>query len=170
MPLTHNLSLRSSCAADLPALMRIQAEAYSGCVIEPAEVMAERLAAVGDTCWMLERDGEVCAYLLAYKSHAGQVTPLGECFAHKPNADTFYLHDLALANSTRGLGLGPWLVQQVLAGQRAAGMRRAALVSVQGTQGFWQRQGFSVVDTLPEQQLRNLRSYNMPAVYMECVL
>ena len=166
------LSLDNACvrlieAADLPALMRIQAEAYMEEMQESAEVMAARMAQVANTTWVVELAGEISAYLLAYLSRAGQVTPWGSEFAHQPEADTFYVHDLAISRRAQGLKLGPWLIEQVLHQARSRGLGRAALVSVQGTEGFWARLGFTPVSSLSPEQQANLRSYSGAAIYME---
>ncbi len=160
--------LRPIHSMDLAAVMRIQAEAYADDILESLDVMQARLEAVTDSAWVVECNGDIYAYLLAYWSLAGQVTPWGKAFSHQHNADTFYLHDLAIGERARGVRLGPWLVQQVLAQLQAEGrLRYAALVSVQGTQGFWEKLGFVAVNDLPEAQQRHLHTYNTPAIYMQ---
>ena len=82
-----------------------------------------------------------------------------------PQADCWYLHDLALLPETRGAGGGAE-VSALLAGKaRQAGYRTLALVSVNRSQAFWERQGFSarMDDALAEK----LESYGGQAVYME---
>ena len=59
-----------------------------------------------------------------------------------PAADVFYVHDLAVARRCRGSGTGRLLATRLLDGARAAGFRRAELVSVQGSAPFWEKFGF----------------------------
>ena len=65
-----------------------------------------------------------------------------------------------------GQGLALALLQPLWAQARAEGLRHSALVSVQGSQAYWQRQGY-VLHPLPgaAQQAR-LASYGGAAVYM----
>lgn len=151
---------------DLDDVMRIQAQAYSDEILETREVMRARLDSVANTSWVVECNGQVYAYLLAYLSCAKQVTPWGKPLLHQDNADTFYLHDLAISDAARGFRLGPWLVERVLAQLVGSNLRHAALVSVQGTQGFWEKLGFVAELSLPDPQQVNLQTYNSSAVYM----
>ncbi|ACE84453.1 GNAT family N-acetyltransferase [Cellvibrio japonicus] len=166
----EHAQLRLMTPADLIAVIQIQAEAYVDEMLESQEVIAARLANVADTSWVVECAGQVCAYLVAYLSQANSVTPWGSEFAHKPDADTFYLHDLAVSHRAKGLRMGPWLIAGVFDQMRERGLRRAALVSVQDSQGFWSKLGFRVVDQLAPEQVRHLQTYTGPAVYMQCDL
>ncbi|PUA30808.1 MAG: GNAT family N-acetyltransferase [Cellvibrio sp. 79] len=151
---------------DLACVIRIQAEAYSNEIIERDEVIVERFATVPDTSWVIEDKRGVCGYLVGYLSHHGYVTPWGETFSHKTNADHLYLHDLAISTSAAGFGLGPRLVKYALEQAQARELRGAALVSVQGSKGFWQKLGFIEYLQLTPAQQQYLDSYTGPAFYM----
>ena len=49
---------------------------------------------------------------------------------------------------------------------RAEGLRHSALVSVQGSQGYWQRQGYAAQAVPDAHQRQHLASYGAGAVYM----
>lgn len=136
-------TLRGLQAADLPALMALQAQAYGDAFVEPAAVMAQRLSITPHTVWgLFDAPGALCAYLLAYRSVAGAVAALHQPFDPAPRPTALYLHDLAVHPQAKGQGLGPRLVAAAQAVARAEGLSGLGLVAVQGSQPFWQRLGF----------------------------
>lgn len=151
---------------DLADVIRIQAEAYIDEILETDEVIHARFAQAPDTSWVVERAGEVCGYLVGYQSLLGEVSPWGSEFMHKPESTALYLHDLAISTSAAGCGLGPLLVNHALQEARQRELRAAALVSVQNSQSFWQKLGFTVCAKLDEIQQCNLATYSGPAIYM----
>ncbi|MBV5290789.1 MAG: GNAT family N-acetyltransferase [Curvibacter lanceolatus] len=159
-------TLRGLQAADLPALMALQALAYGAAFVEPAAVMAQRLAITPLTVWgLFDAPGALCAYLLAYRSVPGAVAPLHHPFDPAPQSTALYLHDLAVHPSAKGLGLGPRLVAAALALARAEGLGGLGLVAVQGSQPFWRRQGFQ--DRRPDAASQaTLAGYGEGAVYL----
>jgi N-acetylglutamate synthase-like GNAT family acetyltransferase len=81
-----------------------------------------------------------------------------------PKPWSFYIHDLALAPDVRGTGAGADLVASLATCARAAGLPTMSLIAVNGSIGFWQRQGFSPIaePSLTEK----LRSYSDDAQFM----
>lgn len=151
---------------DLSAVVCVQAECYPAAMQEAESTLRERLRLAPDSAWVAEDDGGVCAYLVGYRSRLGKVTPLGALFDVAESADTLYLHDLAVSNRCKGRGIGTALVRR--AGQKAAdeGLAYSALVSVQGSRGFWERLGYLVWDGLEPVQLAHLKTYPGPSWYM----
>jgi ribosomal protein S18 acetylase RimI-like enzyme len=94
----------------------------------------------------------------------GKVTPLDAPFALPEAPDTLYVHDLAVAPRALGRGLARRLLAQLLDGARARGLRHSALVSVQGSQGFWAGLGYGVDAARP--RCAALASYPGEARYM----
>ena len=158
--------LRPAQAADLSAILAVQRQCYLPSMNEDATTWAGRLDAAAGFVWVGEQAGEIGAYLATYPSQLGKVTPLGGDFAPAANADCLYLHDLAVAPSAAGRGLGARLVACALAAARRHGWRHAALVCVQDAHAFWQRQGFSEPVTLAPAAQAALASYPGPARYM----
>jgi ribosomal protein S18 acetylase RimI-like enzyme len=157
---------RAMQLSDLAAVIRIQAEAYIDEILETDEVIHARLLQAPDTAWVVEREGEVCGYLVGYQSALGEVTPWGSEFTHKQDSTALYLHDLAISKSATGCGLGPLLVNYALMQARQRELRDVALVSVQNSKSFWQKLGFNENTQLDEIQQNNLASYSGPAIYM----
>lgn len=176
--------VRALVAADLPGLLAVQLACYGAGFVESAEVFARRLASAANCSLVLERDGVVCAYLAAYRSWRGKVTPLhgdfdpieraGLTAPTAPTAltaqplapDTLYLHDLAVLPSCAGQGLAQALLQPLWAKAAARGLRHSALVSVQGSQAYWARQGYAEQALVCNAQRAHLASYGDGAVYM----
>lgn len=161
---------RTMRLCDLTAVIRIQAEVYVEEMHETDQVIRARFAQTPDTSWVVEREGNVCGYLVGYQSTLGNVSPLGAEFAHKPNANTLYLHDLAIDHSAKGFGLGPMMLNHALAEARQRQLGHAALVSVQNSKVFWEKQGFVANPELPQGQQQNLSTYTGPAFYMSRTL
>jgi GNAT superfamily N-acetyltransferase len=108
----------------------------------------------------------VCGYLFAYPSRMGRVTPLGAGFDTAPDADTLYLHDLALAPRAHGRGLARRLVVHLLEQAERSGMAWSALVSVQDTAGFWRALGYEAAGDPGPDARAALASYPGTAHYM----
>ena len=157
---------RALTQQDLPGLLAVQLACYGAGFVESAEVFARRLASPANCSLVLESGGQVCAYLAAYHSVRGKVTPLHGDFnaAHCP--DTLYLHDMAVLPSHAGQGLARALLQPSWSQAAAHGLRYTALVSVQGSQRYWQRQGYAEHALADAPQRACLASYGDGAVYM----
>jgi predicted N-acetyltransferase YhbS len=146
--------------SDLAAVLAVQAACYPPAMQEAAAVVRARLRASPATV-LVARDADgVCAYLFAYPSRLGKVTPLGGDFALPAEPDTLYLHDLAVAPRAAGQGVARRLVDAMLA--RADGLCHAALVSVQDSRRFWERLGYAPAAGDPAA----LATYPADALYM----
>lgn len=158
--------LRPMALADLPAVLDIQRLCYGEGFLESAAILTQRLQSLGNLSCVAERGGVVCAYLAAYRSRPGKLTPLNGGFDTVAQPHTLYLHDLAVAPQAAGQGLAQRLVEHLWIQGRSEGLVYSALVSVQGSQVFWERMGYrmQVLDDPAQQQ--NLASYGADAFYM----
>ena len=137
-------------AADLAQVSAIS-DAVHGRYSEAAEVYAERLALYPDGCFALAGNGGVAGYLITHPWHRAAPPKLGAMLGAIPaDADTLYLHDIALLPATRGTGAGRAAVELVLETARAAGFRDITLMAVGGADSFWSSQGFGYVDAAPD--------------------
>ena len=59
---------------------------------------------------VIERAGGICAYLAAYGSSEGKITPLHGEFEADDTSDTLYLHDIAMLPEFAGQGLASALL------------------------------------------------------------
>ena len=151
---------------DLPGLLDVQRACYGDEYVESAEVFTRRLASPAQCSLVLEDGGRVCAYLAAYDSLLGKVTPLHGDFEAVPQADTLYLHDMAVLPTCAGQGLAQALLKSVWDHAAAQGLRHTALVSVQGSQTYWERHGYAQQPLGDAAQRERLASYGAGAVYM----
>lgn len=154
-------------ADDLPALLRIQQACYDDVFIESARVYARRLGSPANCSLVIERDGRVCAYLAAYRSLFGKITPLHGDFESTQSApDTLYVHDMAVLPEVAGQGIAKALLESLWEQGRAWGLRHSALVSVQGSTDYWARHGYAAQAVHAAQARARLGSYGQGAVYM----
>ena len=157
---------RALTVDDLPGLLAVQHACYGEGFIEGAEVFARRLANPAQCSLVLKDGGRVCAYLAAYDSLLGKVTPLHGDFETAPQPDTLYLHDMAVLPPLAGRGLARALLDPLWRQAQARGLRQSALVSVQGSQGFWERHGYAAQPLHDAAQRQRLAAYGVGAVYM----
>lgn len=158
--------VRAMTADDLDAVLSVQLACYGAGFVEDGALIARRLAAAPHTAWVAQHPGGVRAYLAAYPSVAGKLTPLHGEFELAAAPDSLYLHDLAVHPDAAGLGLGPRLVRHAWAHAARAGWRHSTLVSVQSSVAFWQRQGYEAAQPAGADQQDRLATYPGDAVYM----
>jgi ribosomal protein S18 acetylase RimI-like enzyme len=133
---------------------------------EAREVLLERLELCPAGCLVLERSDVVSGYVLSHPWRRFSPPPIDtKLGAIAAEADVWYLHDLALLPETRGSRAGAKVAKLLAAQALQAGYQTLALVSVNGSQGFWERQGFSVRKN--ETLAGKLAGYGSAAVYME---
>lgn len=158
-------SIRLMSEQDIGAVVAIQLEAYSSDLLESEAVIRARRASAPEHAWVAEDQDGVCAYLFAYQSQIGKVTPLDGAFSIPARPDCLYLHDLAVARRAAGRRIGPALVSEALGQARQQRLRFSALVSVQESRVFWNRLGY--VERQPDPEYaEHLLSYQVPATYM----
>jgi ribosomal protein S18 acetylase RimI-like enzyme len=164
---TSPITLRAMQPGDLDAILQVQAACYPVAMQEGADVVLARIRQAGDTSFVAARqDGAILAYVFAYRSVQGAVTPLDARFDVATAGDTLYLHDLAVAPQAAGQGLARRLAAHVDALARRQGNRWCALVSVQDSRRFWERLGYCATDCATQQARAALASYPPGALYM----
>jgi len=140
-----HLQWRLMDTSDLPAVLGISQEVHPA-YPEDAAVFAERLALYPAGCFVLAGQGGLHGYAISHPWRFGEPPKLNTLLRALPTAaDSYYLHDIALAGTARGGGLGGQIVARLVAVARAAGLETLSLVAVNGSVPFWQRQGFEVV-------------------------
>lgn len=159
-------SLEPLTAQHLDGLMQVQLACYGADFMESVALYAARLASPVQCSLVAVQQGQVLAYLAAYRSVLGKVTPLHGGFACASAADTLYLHDMAVAPERAGEGLASALLQAMLQQAQADGLRYSALVSVMGSQPYWQRKGYAALLPWSAQEREALLSYGEDAQYM----
>jgi GNAT superfamily N-acetyltransferase len=148
---------------DLDGVLAVQSACYPPSMQEPAAVVLARLRAAPGTTLVADSHG-ICAYVFAYPSRLGRITPLNAGFAPAPHADTLYVHDLAVHPCAHGRGLGRRLAQALFGAARGLGLGHGALVAVLEARPFWEKLGFS--ETAPGRGGAALATYPGEAIYM----
>ncbi|MCV9940990.1 GNAT family N-acetyltransferase [Boseaceae bacterium BT-24-1] len=162
--MTPSPSWRAMAAADLPVVMAVAAVVHPN-YPEGEAVFAERLALHPAGCLVLESGEGIGGYVLSHPWRLGQAPTLDSLLgALPPDADAYYIHDLALLPGARGGGAASTCVDRLAAHARASGFARMALVAVGNSAGFWRRQGFR--EAHDEALARKLASYDDAARYL----
>ncbi|WDR01972.1 GNAT family N-acetyltransferase [Devosia algicola] len=155
---------RAATGADLSALNRIANVVHPDFFEEPA-VLAERMALYPAGARFLTLNGVDCGYVLSHPWRFGQLPPLNRLLGTIPlDADSFYIHDLALLPEARGSGAAGAIVAELVAHAATENFASLSLTAVNGSLGFWQRQGFAVC-SLPH-LAEKLATYEASARFM----
>jgi GNAT superfamily N-acetyltransferase len=171
--LPPDLHVRLLTVGDVDSLLHVQTVCYGDAFLESADVFARRLACPHQCSIGVVRSGSraLVAYLVAYWSSPGKITPLnGDFAAPSGDARVLYLHDMSVLPALSGQGVAQHLLGQLRGHARSQGVQQAALVSVQGSQAYWARQGFSECPVNDPQQWAHLQTYGEGAVYMTASL
>lgn len=163
------INLRLITAADLAGVVKLQDSCYSDALYESPALLTQRLTVAANSCWLAENSaGELLAYLFSYPAADGYVTPLAAPFAPSITPALLYLHDMAVSPGARGLGLAGQLLQVAKQYALNLGLSKLALVAVQGSVPYWQRQGFTIINDLTADAELALASYQgEQACYMQ---
>ena len=140
------MELRSLTPADIGELHRLEADAYLPELHESDDSFLQLMRLYPDGAFGYFDEHGLCGYAFAAPSVAGTTLELRVPIARIPEgADTFYIHDVAVAERCRGRGIGGLLAARLLDLAREKGFTRSELVSVQGSAPFWRRFGFETV-------------------------
>lgn len=155
---------RPMSEADLPAVNALASRIHPD-YPEDEAVFAERLRLYPDGCRVLEGEQGLVAYVVSHPWRHLEPPSLNALLgALPPQPSTFYIHDLALAPEVQGTGAATSVVVWLADHASACGLPDMSLIAVNGSAGFWQRQGFEAVhDPLLESRLR---SYSDDARFM----
>jgi len=154
---------RAMTEDDLAAVREI-AEIVHPDYPEDAAVFAERLALYPEGCHLfVDAEGRAAGYALTHPWLHGTPPKLNTLLAAIPaDADTYYLHDIALLPWTRGRGAATDLLSFLAHRAMEIGLSRMSLVAVNASRPVWERRGFAVdVETGPD-----LSSYGAEAWFM----
>jgi GNAT superfamily N-acetyltransferase len=75
------------------------------------------------------------------ENYGGKATPI-----IPDNPDVMYIHDFALLPEMRGRGLGRKLMELVIRKAKGLKFKYIGLMSVQGSQKFWEKMGFIPIE------------------------
>jgi len=160
----HDLTWRTMSAYDLDAIVGI-AETVHAAFYEAPEVLAEKQALYPTGAHLLEIGERPVGYVLSHPYSHDAVPALDARLGALPaDADTYYLHDLALLPVARRMGAGQFITEVLARHAAARGFATMSLVAVNDSARFWASRGFFPRD-LPE-LTGKLLSYDASARYM----
>lgn len=158
------MNWRAMSALDLPAVEAIAAAVHRD-FYESPDVLAEKRALYPNGAHLLEIGERPVGYVLSHPWKADDIPALNRLLGGlPPDADTYYLHDLALLPVARRIGAARFIIAALARHATARGFATMSLVAVNGSAPFWARQGFVRRD-LPE-LAGKLLSYDESALYM----
>lgn len=161
----QRLYWRPMSADDLGAVSKLASEIHPD-FPESDNVFRDKLERFPKGCFMLMDDDIPSGYLLSHPWMRCDPPPLNSLLPVLPNsADTLYIHDLALAVAARGHAMAEQIIGEIVKLVQALKLPVISLVAVGGSERFWERQKFIVVDSKPLREM--LKSYGAQAVYME---
>ena len=153
---------------DLADVDRIQKDAYDDYIVEDLTVLADKLQRCPEGCWMCVADGTPVGYMFSHPARLTSPPELNKMLKDGNGTanDCYFIHDVAVMRSHRGLGIARRLVTNAFRVASTNGHTVVALVSVQGSRGYWQRLGFQPF-LGPQETLNYIRqSYGDAACYM----
>jgi GNAT superfamily N-acetyltransferase len=161
---------RTLSVSDIEGVLRVADEIHPD-LPEGGRVFTERARLFPEGCLVLAEEGDgggaVCGYAISHPVRRGQPPALDSLLGEiAPDADQYYIHDVAVLPRWRGRGLAAECVGRLLA---VAGRccPTTCLVSVYGTAPFWARFGFAADEAAEDAVLaEKLRRYGTGAVYM----
>ena len=156
---------RPMTTADLPAVLAVAAVVHPD-YPEDEAVFSERLRLFPDGCLVLAGDGGLCGYVVSHPWCRSAPPALDSLLGGLPaQAGCFYIHDLALLPAARGSGAGGMIVASLVEIAARVGLPCLSLVAIDGSSGFWRRQGFR--ERHDPALAAKLASYDDAARYME---
>lgn len=142
----------------------------TGCIVHPdypeaKSVFEDRFNLYPKGCFVLQANQTALGYAISHPWPAFTIPALNvELCSIPDNAKSYYLHDIALLPQARAGGHASIVVGKMAEQARDDGFSTMALVAVNGSQGFWERQGFKVVEH--DALTGKLKTYSDDARYM----
>lgn len=160
------IDIRMMAAADIPAVLEIQAACYTELTPESDESLHAKLTASQSTCFVASLENAIVGYLISLPWDVSDPPTLNAATCRLPaSPDCLYLHDLAVTPEARKSGAAPALVDAFLAQMPRLGLECASLVAVQDSAPYWERYGFRAA--APTAKLAtSLASYGKRVRYM----
>ncbi|MCK6419215.1 MAG: GNAT family N-acetyltransferase [Alphaproteobacteria bacterium] len=141
-----------------------------GDVVHPAypertEIFAEKFMLYPKGCFVLAPEGIIVGYVQSYPARSAQPQELDSSLGQLPaDADTYYIHDIAIAPSWRRRGKAIEFLNWLEVFASCQGFHTLSLTAVNRSRSFWERRGFSVLET--DMLRERLHSYGEDAFYM----
>lgn len=162
------MTWRSMTSADLPGIKRV-ADVVHQDFPESDAVFEERLRLYAAGCFVLCDDKPIAGYVVSHPWRYRKPPALNSLLQTIPcDADTYYVHDIALHGDARRSGSASEIVRILVKHAREHSFPNLSLIAVSGSSRFWQRHGFAVVSDADIDE--KLVSYGSDARFMTLTL
>jgi GNAT superfamily N-acetyltransferase len=162
-PKGHKIETRPVESKDIDDLLDIQKHCYTDEYIETGETFKGMMGAYPDGSVLATVDGSAAGYIFFHPFFIGKVKDMNlSAVRLTGKEDCIYIHDMCVHPAFRGMGITKLLLGHLNNVTRGTGFSVQALVSVQQSRAFWERQGFAVS--------RSLTYGGKPAHYMTRIL
>ncbi|MCK8043812.1 GNAT family N-acetyltransferase [Shewanella sp. 1CM18E] len=155
------MNLRPITQADWSCILDIQLECYPQIEPESLEVLQSKWLASPESCFIIEANNSIIGYCLAHPWYLDNPPSLEQQLAKIDQANTLYLHDIALSAKAQGKGAGKQALNQLISFANTNNYPNISLVAVQGAHLYWGKQGF-----IAKQINKDLSAYPEDARYM----
>ncbi|MDR8524910.1 GNAT family N-acetyltransferase [Shewanella fidelis] len=155
------MNLRPITHADWPQILDIQLECYPQIEPESLEVLQSKWQASPDSCFVIELDNNIIGYCLAHPWLLDNPPSLEQQLSQIEQANTLYLHDIALSAKAQGKGAGKQALANLINFANSNHFANISLVAVQGAHHYWGKQGF-----ITKAISKDLSAYPADARYM----
>jgi len=147
---------RPMTRADLAAVGAVAATVHPD-YPEDAAVFEERLSLDPAGCHVYADGAAITGYILSHPWIGRQPPSLNTLLGSIPaDADTYYIHDIALLGPARGHGAARAILNQLIERARRSGFTNLSLIAVNESAAFWRRHGFDIVqDTALDAKLKS---------------
>lgn len=142
--LMPSLQWRPMLRSDLARAEAIAEQVHPDLPEDP-QVFAERLRLFPTGCFMLDNVGYAIGHPWTLDRLPKLNTLLGSLSAE---ADTFFIHDVALLQPVRGRGFAGAVVRLFAERARTARVSTMSLIATETAAGFWRHHGFVPIETL----------------------
>ncbi|NHI00519.1 GNAT family N-acetyltransferase [Oceanimonas sp. MB9] len=141
------MSITSLTGAMWPAILKLQHEAYAQVGPESLDVLKSKWLRSPDSCFVY-RDGErLMGYLLAHAWGGESPPSLFKPLPERSENSYLFLHDLVVSQNAAGQGIGSAMTAHLINTAALLGCRHIRLVSIQYSNRFWQKMGFTPMAT-----------------------
>lgn len=124
---------------DIPHVYRISLCIHS--LYEDPEIFQERMSLSPGSFVLIDPD--IVGYLISHPYRRDTHPPLNTLIREIPkDADTWYIHDLAILPEFRGRGMVRPVLDMVRELALRHGNKECSLVSIYGREKFWKKMGF----------------------------
>ncbi|KAH7304237.1 acyl-CoA N-acyltransferase [Stachybotrys elegans] len=157
-------SWRHALPSDIEGLVKVADNVHPD-LPESDDVFQERIILFPEGCLILTGDdGEVCGYAISHPIRHEEPPSLDKLLREiPPEANQYYIHDLAILPKMRGKGLAAEALRILL--QVAEAYPSACLISVYGTTSFWSKFGFTA-EPISDALTKKLEEYGEDATFM----